>query len=112
MNNSITTFNKNVNKLKSAVLISSITLAISACGGSSSPDTQASVSVPTPVTQAVSIDYQTIIDETVSATILGIVLFVESPEKRFLAVRGLKIAKAKIPCRYITACQPRVRANP
>jgi D-alanyl-D-alanine carboxypeptidase len=100
MTNYINTFNGKVNKLKSAIMITSITLALSACGGGSTPEEKPSVPVPAPTvptTPAIAFDYQTVIDETVSGTIPGVVLLVESPEKRFLGSAGVANSESHNP---------------
>ncbi len=102
MTNYINTYNCKVNKLKSAIMITSITLALSACGGGSASETKPSVPVPVtapvaPVVPAISIDYQTVIDDTVSGTIPGIVLLVQSPEKIFLGSAGVENTESQNP---------------
>jgi D-alanyl-D-alanine carboxypeptidase len=103
MTNYINTYHSKVNKLKSAILITSITLALSACGGGSASETIPSIPVPTPtapttpIVQPIAMDYQTVINETVSGTIPGVVLLVESPEKKFLGSAGVENSESKNP---------------
>ena len=72
-------------RLKSKLLCTSIALLLTACGGDLSPEKP--VIIETPV--AITIDYQKMIDETVSDTIPGIILLVETPEKQFIGSAGL-----------------------
>ena len=71
-------------RLKSKLLCTSIALLLTACGDSSP---EKPVIIETPV--AITIDYQKMIDETVSDTIPGIILLVETPEKQFIGSAGL-----------------------
>ncbi|WOH36439.1 serine hydrolase domain-containing protein [Thalassotalea fonticola] len=71
---------------KSKLLCTSIALLLTACGGSSG-DKKPQISE---VQEVITMDYQQIIDETVSDTIPGIILLVESPEKRFLGSAGVE----------------------
>lgn len=71
--------------LKSKLLCTSIALLLTACGGSS--DTKAPPIIEKP--EVITMDYQKVIDDTISDTIPGIVLLVENPEKSFLGSAGL-----------------------
>jgi D-alanyl-D-alanine carboxypeptidase len=71
-------------KLK--LLCTSIALLLTACGGSSDPVKPKVVKIP----EVIAVDYQQVIDETVSDTIPGIVLLVESPENKFLGSAGIE----------------------
>jgi len=63
---------------------------LTACGGSSTPE-KVQVKVEEIETiPVVTVDYQKIIDETVSDIIPGIVLLVESPENKFLGSAGVE----------------------
>jgi len=85
MSTNINNFNGKINKLKSAFIVTSMTLALSACGGSSSTKKQQIVEAPLPIT----FDYQKAIDDTVSDIIPGVVLLVESPKQQFIGSAGL-----------------------
>jgi D-alanyl-D-alanine carboxypeptidase len=74
-----------LNHLKSKLLCSSIILLLTACGGDSTSKKTANIAMPLPIV----IDYQKIIDETVSDTIPGIILLVETPEQQFIGSAGL-----------------------
>lgn len=74
------------NNLKTTLSFTTITLLLTACGGGSG-STEVTVIEPTPI---VALDYQSIIDETVSDTIPGIILLVESPDQRFLGSAGVE----------------------
>jgi D-alanyl-D-alanine carboxypeptidase len=71
--------------LKSKLLCTSIALLLTACGGSSDTKTPPIVVKP----EVITMDYQKVIDETVSDAIPGIILLVESIEKSFLGSAGL-----------------------
>jgi len=94
MINNISTFNGKVNKLKSAFIVASMTFALTACGGSS-----ATVKKPTApvIPEVIAIDYQNIIDETVSDTIPGVVLLIQSPEQQFLGSAGVESIETQNP---------------
>lgn len=67
-------------RLKSTLLCSSMALLLTACGSDSEPEPP----------QETRLDYQKLIDETVSDTIPGIILLVETPEKQFLGSAGVE----------------------
>ncbi|KGJ92431.1 serine hydrolase domain-containing protein [Thalassotalea sp. ND16A] len=69
-----------LSRLKSTLLCSSMVLLLTACGSDSDPEAP----------QETRIDYQKLIDETVSDTIPGIVLLVETPEQQFLGSAGVE----------------------
>jgi D-alanyl-D-alanine carboxypeptidase len=71
--------------LKSKLLCTSIALLLTACGGSSDTKTPPIVVKP----EVITMDYQKVIDDTVSDAIPGIILLVESIEKSFLGSTGL-----------------------
>jgi len=81
------------NHLKSTLSCTAIALLLTACGGSSTSE-EAQIIDTTPV---VTIDYQKIIDETVSDVIPGIILLVESPDKKFLGSAGVENTENKNP---------------
>jgi len=75
------------NNLKSAIFATFTSLALTACGGSSSSDTttpQTKVTSP-----AVEFDYQKLIDDTVSEDVYGIILLVNTPEREFIGSAGV-----------------------
>lgn len=73
-------------RIKSALLCSCIALLLTACGSESAPEKAQEIEI----SQVITLDYQTMIDETVSDTIPGIILLVESPEQQFLGSAGLE----------------------
>ncbi len=79
------------NSIKSALIISSLTLAITACGGGGSKATSNENQTP------VVFDYQALIDQTISDVIPGIVLLVETPERKFLGSSGLADIDSHLP---------------
>ena len=74
-----------LNQLKPKLLCSSIILMLVACGSDSEVNKTPNIEIP----PAVTIDYQKMIDETVSDTIPGVILLVETPEQRFIGSAGL-----------------------
>jgi len=85
MSTNINNFSRKVNKLKSVFILTSISFALSACGGSSSTTKQKIVETPLPIV----FDYQKVIDDTVSDIVPGIVLLVESQDQQFIGSAGL-----------------------
>jgi len=73
---------KSLSKLKSAIIASSLSLTLFACGGSDSATSTAPINVPP------AIDYQQLINDAVSEKIPGVVLLVEAPDKKFLGSAG------------------------
>ncbi len=94
MKNNIKRVNTTVNKIKSVAMVASLTFALSACGGGSSK-AKTKPSIEPVVTT--SIDYQEVIDGVVSESIPGIVLLVETPEKRFLGSAGVESSESQNP---------------
>jgi len=79
--------------LKTTLSCTAAALLLTACGGGSTPkEIAADIS-----TSVVTVDYQNIIDETVSASIPGIILLVESPKERFLGSAGVENTKSQNP---------------
>jgi len=74
-----------LNQLKPKLLCSSIILMLVACGSDPEVNKTANIEIP----PAVNIDYQKMIDETVSDTIPGVILLVETSEQRFIGSAGL-----------------------
>ena len=72
-------------RLKSTLFCTTIALLLTACGGGSTAKKPQIIEEPAPIV----FDYQKLIDETVSETIPGIILLVNSPEKQFLGSAGL-----------------------
>jgi len=83
------------NNLRTTLSCTAIAILLTACGGSSTPDKAQVQEIET--ISAVTIDYQKIIDETVSNVIPGIILLVESPEKKFLGSAGVENTENKNP---------------
>jgi len=81
------------NNLKRALSCTAIAILITACGGSSSPK-KVTMIEQSPV---VTVDYQNMIDEMVSERIPGIILLVESPDKRFLGSAGVENTTSQNP---------------
>ena len=81
------------NNLKATLSCSVFALLLSACGGGSTSK-DVTVDIPTPV---VTVDYQNIIDKTVSDSIPGAILLVETPEERFLGSAGVENFESKNP---------------
>ena len=79
--------------LKTTLLCSSVALLLTACGGSSKSEETIKTD-PDPV---ITIDYQKVINETVSDIIPGIVLLVESPENKFLGSAGVENTTSQNP---------------
>jgi D-alanyl-D-alanine carboxypeptidase len=90
--NNINTFTGKVNKIKSTIIVTSMALALTACGGSTSK--KVPVIEPTPV---VTVDYQKIIDDTVSDNIPGVILLIESPEQSFIGSAGVENIESQNP---------------
>jgi len=84
--NNINTFISKVNKIKSVIIVTSMVLALTACGGGTTPKKVTVIEATTVVT----IDYQNIINETISDNIPGVILLVESPEQSFLGSAGVE----------------------
>jgi D-alanyl-D-alanine carboxypeptidase len=82
-----------LNQLKSTLSCTAIALLLTACGGSSTP-TKAKNIETIPV---VTVDYQNIIDETVSDNIPGVILLIESPEQSFLGSAGVENIESQNP---------------
>lgn len=78
--------NINIHQLKNAILTASISVALTACGGGGDSKKADIVVEPSPIV----IDYQTEINSIVSENIPGVVLLVESPEKRFIGSAGME----------------------
>jgi len=72
-------------RLKPTLFCTAIALLLTACGGNSTAKKPKIIEEPAPIV----IDYQKLIDETVSDTIPGIILLVDSPENQFLGSAGL-----------------------
>lgn len=81
------------NNLKMTLSCTAIALLLTACGGGSTSK-EVTVDIPTPV---VTVDYQNIIDETVSDSIPGVILLVESPESSFLGSAGVENIESQNP---------------
>lgn len=80
-------------RLKSILLCSSITLLLTACGSDSTIEQTLDIET----TAAISVDYQKVIDDTVSDTIPGIILLVDSPENKFLGSAGIENKESQNP---------------
>jgi D-alanyl-D-alanine carboxypeptidase len=72
-------------QLSPKLLCSSIILMLAACGSDSKVSKTPNIEIPPTIT----FDYQKMIDETVSDTIPGIILLVETSEQQFLGSAGL-----------------------
>ncbi len=75
-------------KLKLLLICTTISL-LTACGGSSSSSDKKPAPEIIEEQPPIVFDYQKLIDETVSETIPGIILLVETPEQKFLGSAGL-----------------------
>jgi D-alanyl-D-alanine carboxypeptidase len=71
------------------LFICTITSLLTACGGSSSTPAEPSPPVPLPIPIVQTLDYQKVIDDLISDEIPGIVMLVETPEKRFIGSAGV-----------------------
>ena len=92
--NNINTLSSKVNKIKLAIIATSLALTLTACGGDSTAEKKPTEPVSP---QVIAIDYQKVIDETVSENIPGVILLVESPEKKFLGSAGVENSETKNP---------------
>lgn len=80
--------------LKLSLVITSLSLILTACGGSGDDTvTPQDDTSQTPV----EFDYQTLIDEAISEAVPGVILLVDSPERRFLGSAGLANVEQQIP---------------
>jgi len=81
------------NRIKSKLLCTSIALLLTACGGSGSSEVKSPVIIDPPIINEppviVAMDYQKVIDESISDNIPGIVMYIETPERQFLGSAGL-----------------------
>jgi len=76
-----------IKQLKVSLICTSMSILLTACGGSGGNDPQPVLPVePTPIV----VDYQKLIDETVTDSIPGIVLLVETPDNKFLGSAGVE----------------------
>jgi len=81
-------------KLQLVLLNSIITIAITACGGGSTNNARPTI----PAVEAIpEIDYQQVLNETLTDQIPGIILLVESPERKFIGSVGLADIESQQP---------------
>ena len=72
--------------LRTTLLSTTIAVLLTACGGGSDTEKPQIIEPP----EVIAMDYQKVIDETVSNSIPGVILLVESAEQRFLGSAGVE----------------------
>jgi len=80
-------------RFKSTLLCSSIALLLTACGSDSVTKQAQEIESDT----VISIDYQNIINNTVSEDIPGVILLVETPQKKFIGSAGVENKESQNP---------------
>ncbi len=76
------------------LFIITLTMGLSACGGGSD---ERPVTPPPPPPPPVEVDYQAIIDRTISSEIPGVILLVETPKKKFSGSAGVSDRESQLP---------------